>query len=300
MMTRFSAVLVAASLMTILTACDMTRPVDLDLPPFEPAIVVGGFVAADEPVEVRFGLSEDVLAPYDTARARVLAGVVLAAIYDGDGQFLDSLRYDLEGDGLRPIYRSDVRPAPGSTVELRASAPGVQSVRAVAVVPNLPVVRVRSVASGPDGFDRYEVTWPPSEIGAPYHIALTRAQDGTRVRFDSPSLELRASFESIDEPVDEDPSLGGARSYFGEAVLRAASNPFAIDLRIPPNRFDNQPPSARLHVTAVSDDFARYHQSVEVQERTVRDPFVEPTAVYSNVDGGLGAFVGFATTTVSL
>lgn len=52
----------------------------------------------------------------------------------------------------------------------------------------------------------------------------------------------------------------------------------------------------RTHVTrtVVSADYARYQQSVEVQRASAGNPFVQPSRVFTNVEGGLGAFVGSA------
>lgn len=297
---RFWSVLMLAGMFA---GCDFgsSKPVDIDLPDVAPRLVVGGFVSPGGPVEIRVGRSVGLLAPPDTAGARALGRTLRAALYDEGGRFLDSLRVVTGAGGAYPLFRSTVVPAPGRRYELRASAEGLPDVRAVAEIPIPVPLRVRREADAPDGQTRVTLAWDDPPGASVYQIALALVGENTAgsVSFASTDPLLRTSFERLDATGDADPTADGGVRYFSpRAVFRDA----AFDgqthetLIIVDSNLFGEPLPFRVTLTVVSADYARYQQSVEVQRASAGDPFVQPSRVFSNVEGGLGAFVGSAGT----
>ncbi len=301
---RFWSVLILAG---VLAGCDFgsSKPVDIDLPEVEPRLVVGGFISPDEPVEIRVGRSVGLLAPPDTAGARALSRTLRAALYDESGLFLDSLRFVTGVGGAYPLFRSTVVPVPGRRYELRASAAGLPDVRAVAEIPVPVPLRVRREANAPDGQTRVTLSWDDPPGASVYQIALARvgANVSSSVSFASTDPVLRTSYERLDATADADPTVDGGVRYFSpRAVFRDA----AFDgqthetLIIADARIFGEPFPFRVVLSVVSADYARYQQSVEVQRASAGNPFVQPSRVFTNVEGGLGAFVGSAGMSVAV
>lgn len=288
-------------LLLALAGCDFafSKPVEIELPDTEPRLVVGGFLSPDGPVEVRVGRSVSLLSPADTAGTRALGRSLRAALYDDAGRFLDSLRIVAGAGGAYPLFRSAVVPAPGRRYELRASAAGLPDVRAVAEIPVPAVLRLRRETDAPDGQARVTLAWDDRPGAAVYQIALTDVGDDAFnfVPFASTDPLLRTSYERLDASGDADPAVDGGVRYFGRrAVFRDA----AFDGRTHETvltvyaRAFGEPRPFRATLSVVSADYVRYQQSVEVQRASSGNPFVQPSRVFSNVEGGLGAFVGSA------
>lgn len=300
------AVCVLVVLAGALTGCDFSKPLDVPLPDYAPRITVGGFVSPGGPVTVRFGVSEGVLAPYDSAGVDALAGVVRAALFDEAGGFLDSLRYDPSDIGLYPLYRSTVVPQPGRRYELRASAPGLPDVRAVAGVPVPVLLRVRTDGVDGAGRTRLVLSWDDPPGDGVYHVALVgagSANAGQPLSFYSPDPVLRSAFGRLDEPTDIEPDpQGGLAVFSGQAVLRDRTfdgGAHETVVLVEPDFFTGAPQRARAILSVISADYARYQQALEVQREASGNPFAEPSEAFSNVEGGLGAFVGYASSTVT-
>ena len=277
------------------------RPSTIDLPEVAPRLVVGGFLSPDGPVEIRVGRSVGLLAPSDTAGAHTLARTLRAALYDENGRFLDSLRAIAGPGGAYPLFRSSVVPVPGRRYELRASAAGLPSVRAIAEIPAPVPLRLRREADAPDGRARVTLAWDDPPGPAVYQITIARIGDNTSgpLSFASSDPVLRTSYERLDATSDADPTADGGVRYFIRAVFRDASfdgRAHESNLLVGSNQGDD-PELFAIVLSVVSPDYARYQQAIEVQRATSGNPFVQPTEAFSNVEGGLGAFVGFASTT---
>ena len=291
----------------VLAGCDFSasKSIDIDLPEAEPRLVIGGFISPEGPVEIRVGQSAGLLAPTDTAGTRALARTLRAALYDESGGFLDSLRAVPSASGIYPLFRSTVVPAPGQRYELRASASGLPAVRAVAEIPVPVAPRVTREAAQPDGQTRVTLRWDDPPGAAVYEITLPRLGPGAfgNVSFSSTDPILRTAYDLLDAAGEADPTDDGGVRHFGRrAVFRDA----AFDGRARETRLvvddlspfgDRQP--FRVTLSVISADYVRYQQSVEVQRESAVNPFVQPSRVFSNVEGGLGAFVGFAGASVA-
>ena len=290
-------------LLLLLAGCDFesTSPLDIALPDYAPQLVVGAFVSPDGPIEARFAVSAALLAEYDADASRRLGPVLRAAIYDEAGALLDSLRWDASAGGPYPLFRSTVVPRAGQRYEMRASAPGLPPVRAVADVPRVVAVRV---APGSGDANSVRVSWDDPPGPAVYRIGLTFLGDlsDRRADFTSPDLLLRRSYQDLDGAASIE--TDGLQYFSGEALVRDAAFDgqtytvpvTALTLYVRPE--DRR--ALRVTLSVLSPDFARYMQALDVQQASAGNPFVQPTDAFTNVEGGLGAFVGWSSASVTV
>ena len=81
----------AAALPLLFAACDFEQVIELDVPPYEPRLVLGGFPTPDSVFAVRVGRSASALAPSDFDPLALVVDDARLALFDADGTFLDSL-----------------------------------------------------------------------------------------------------------------------------------------------------------------------------------------------------------------
>lgn len=297
--------LATAVAVVALSGCDFQAPVDIDLPTYDPLLVVGGFLEAGAPIEVRFGESLPAESGATTGTPWLGPGV-LAVLYDPIGQVLDTLVYrPPDPGGIYPRYTSEVVAEPGESYELRATAPGLPSVRASARVP-LPVpVTVRSVGLRDIAgvtYESVEAVWTDPEGPTTYALS-SRATDERSVNrlrpFVSADPSLREGYSGLGRPREVRPEEGaGPRGYSRAAYL--TDEGFDGEVRTVTILFDRQRRNGigddvSICLSVLSDEMVRYMRALEVQRSTASDPFVQPTEAYTNVEGGLGAFAGYAT-----
>lgn len=148
------------------SACDFTPALDIDTPPFEPALTVNAVLFADSTVRVRVTQARD---PYATAPANgygagLWASVVGASVtLQRNGGPAETLRYRPQtcAANFNPqtgeprtvecgLFVTDTPVSGGAAYTLRAEAPGLPSVEATARVPVRPSVQaqVTPLASG--------------------------------------------------------------------------------------------------------------------------------------------------------
>lgn len=311
-MRSLSAFLLALS--GFLGACDFAAPVDIDLPPYEPRVVVGGFVEAGAPVEIRFARSMAAEAT-DTSATPYLGAGGEVVLFDGNGAVLDTLRaVSPQFGSLYPRYVSAVVAEGGARYELRATFPGLPPVRAVTTVPQPVTLTLRDLGPAPVGNEetnvgrRVELAWTDAAGSTAYAVTAIQPDQpagySQQVTFSSLDLALREDYDQLGRPRAVNPELGGSpeQSYFGDAFfLDDDFDGAARALELVAIVYDTPGPDVvRLGVSVLSDDFVRYMTALRVQQRSASDPFVEPTQAFTNVEGGLGVFAGFAPTTVDL
>jgi hypothetical protein len=311
----------------LLAACDFEQVIDLDVPPYQPRLVVASFPQPDSVFTVRVGRSVSALepiGPWGSGPGEVRdARVVLLA---EDGAFLDSLRYVPPG-GSTPwepsgegSYRSvrGLRPEAGRTYHLEVRAPGYPTAAATTTIPHpvpVEVVSGGSVSVPPYGgwVPRVHVTVADPPGARVYVIEVNErvvGRDRHPLQFSSADPLLRANLETLDDAVDLniDGRQPDRRTYYGTAYVRnsafaGGSRTFLLDLHgealsapqpSPPNR------SVVVTLHTLSADYVRYQQTLALQRRDEGNPFAEPVRLHSNVRGGLGVFAGYASHTVTV
>lgn len=83
--------------------------------------------------------------------------------------------------------------------------------------------------------------------------------------------------------------------YFSNGKFKGRSETF--DLYVD-QEYISQEYDLKVRVLTLSKDFFEFATSYQKQKNNAGNPFAEPTQVYSNVEGGLGIFAGYAVTEV--
>lgn len=105
--------------------------------------------------------------------------------------------------------------------------------------------------------------------------------------FSADDADLRDNFAD-DGPVRVQTEFAPRAVYLAPL---AESRTVTFLFRVP---LSGAPPSLRLIVTALSADLRRHLASVDRQNAYGNTPFVEPVRVFTNVEGGVGIFAGYA------
>lgn len=282
----------------ITSACDFSAPVEINLPPYVPVLVLGGFVEAGSRVEVRFAASRPAESA-GTSGTPYLGPGVRAVLYDGAGLVLDTLSYASPTAGsIYPRYLSDVVAEAGARYELRAEFAGLPPVRAVADVPRPVAATIRDLgpAADPNGdpLRRITISWTDPPGPTTYAITASRSASDF-LPFSSADPDLRDGYEGLGLPVVVNPDGGNTTPGFSVGAYLTdetfAGSDRTVVLLVPA---PSQGESAQITLSVISDEMVRYMRALRIQQANIDNPFVEPTDAYSNVEGGLGAFVGYA------
>jgi hypothetical protein len=123
--------------------------------------------------------------------------------------------------------------------------------------------------------------------------------------FRSSATSLRESFDRLDVAVDIDLDVDPeGRYFFGRALFRdglfaGTSHEIELDAFYYETG-GNAPTTIPVTLSTLSEDYVRYQQTLALQDVTGDNPFAEPVRIHSNVEGGLGAFAGYTSSTVTL
>ena len=312
----------AAALATLVAAavagCDFEQIVELDVPPYEPHLVVGGFPTPDSVLAVRIGQSVSVLDPVDDAFGlpSPLLSDARVAVYDEAGVLLDSLRYEGTDDYFG-AHRSasGFVPSPGQTYTLRVSAPGLPDAEATTRIP-VPVpfeVRYEGEIETPYEYERrvrlvVTLDDPVGEQAYALSVSSVLEVDGEPPRwlshpFRSTDPVLKGGIEEIDTAVGIDFQSGDYFSvaYFRDRLFAGASREMELELSIFTYYAQEEDiDELTVELAVMDEDYVRYQQTLETQRINNENPFAEPVRLHTNVRGGTGVFAGYATYQVTV
>lgn len=305
---RPRTVVFAAALLC--SACDFQQIVEIDLPPYTPRLVVGSFPSPDSTFKVELARSVSVLEPETLSGREQRISDARVELFDGEGNFIDVLR----GRGAG-TYGTQRYPEPGATYTLRIEAEGFPRAEATTTLPE-PVpfsAEIEEVQRGSFGerTARLRITVPDLPGRRSYSLAVSQDNQNTGedlrypAGFRSSDLLLREDYSRLDVAVDIEVELEGNERYFyGQAVFRDAlfeGEPHTFVLDVTLGNFDSlNPPEIVVLLAALSEDYVRYRQTLAVQNETEENPFAEPVQIFSNVDNAIGAFAGYASTSIAL
>ena len=282
-----------------------TKPGDVDLPPYEPKLVLHGYVALGDTFRIALGRtlkSEGLLArPEDTY---VKNGWMV--LYEG-GVFLDSLKYD--SASFR--YQSSSRIAiAGKQYTIRAGAPGFPSIEAMSIAPapisTNSVVRKRNTRRNSSGTWLDDITIifndPAGERNF-YLATLEGRYGGMCVHSYDPSVEVAApDLVAFGETncIDNDRIMYNDKTFNGTTKqLTISGDDFALE---PYQDLTNgqvyRSVLKRYHVT---EDYYRYFRGAERPVLETTGPgFFEPVMIKANVKNGFGLFTVYSMSIDSL
>ena len=283
--------LIAVSIVLALGAgCETS--VEIDLPDYQPQLVVNGTFQAQTALAVQVTQSQGILEDgplEEVEQARVL-------LYEGD-TLIDSLA---PGRGYA-TYWARTRPQAGRTYTLRVSAPGFEDVEATDRLP------------APVPFD-FEAEPHPEryEGGRYYTLTLTLDDPADQEQFYALSFwsidpynrtREQVLFMSADPILRENDVFG---EYLGEderTYLEAVFSDATIDgrrhrlrLNVWFNtilRIDEEiVQDYEVELATLSRHYYDFLRTRSLYRITSGNPFAEPVQVHSNVERGLGIFAG--------
>ena len=308
----------AAALATLVavSGCDFEQIVELDVPPYEPHLVVGGFPTPDSVLAVRVGQSVSVLDPVDDAFGlpSPLLRDARVAVHDEAGVLLDSLRYEGTDDYFG-AHRSasGFVPSPGQTYTLRVSAPGLPDAEATTRIP-VPVpfeVRYEGEIDTPYEYERrvrlaFTLDDPVGDQAYALSIVSTVTVEGETLLwrsfpFKSTDPVLKGGIEEIDTAVgiDFQSSDFFSVAYFRDRLFAGATREMELDVSVY-NAEHEGIDELTVELAVMDEDYVRYQQTLETQRINNENPFAEPVRLHTNVRGGTGVFAGYATYKVTV
>lgn len=282
-----------------LTQCE--SEIELDFSDFQPKLVINAQIGADSSFVIVIGESTTPVNP----------GV--GAIPEG----LEVTLTDLSNDKPVELYRENDKfvtglsesVKPGVRYLIKASAPGYETVQAIAEVPEkIEVSEVRvedfKIENSEVTIDKKNVSYTLSfafdNLKASYvHFIFKQYSTLNSGGVNPGTLELEYRL------TPEFPEESGYVRHVDNGVLvsideiqshpiRFKFNDFTIDAR------DEKLGILEVEIRTVSPEYYWYFVSLQRQVETLKDPFAEPVPVFSNVNGGLGNFSGYNTRIVNV
>lgn len=280
-------------------ACTKTRHVKL--PPFEPRLVLHGYVAVGDTFKIALGktLPQDAILPAEDTY--VTNGWVV--LYEND-VFVDSLKYNAAEDRY---VSSRAVAASGKLYKLRAGAAGYPGVEAVTTAP-LPVnissitwIKNTRRTSGGTMLDDLKFSFN-DPAGANFYLASLHFVNGINCVFTyDPAVERYTTdliaFEAIncidsDEVLYTDRSFNGASKEITLSTYAGSLNSFTD----PTSGMVYRPYIKKYNIT---EEYYRYLRTSTYQNVIFEDGALvtEPRTPKGNVKNGFGLFTVFAVVT---
>ncbi len=268
--------------------------VDLDIPSYEPRLAVYGFFSPDNAWDITLYRSA---APAEAVAAEDLVIADAVVVVSGQ-QGRDTLQAVAPGR-----YRSSLKPSVGEEYGLEIEAPGFDPVRALGSTPERPQVGTPRIDPiGTDIFTkRFRIVFTVDDpTGANYYRVGLFRDASHHGREWSP-----ISFSSTDPAFRYSPDLVGALdlegghghyqiAYFNDDLFEGGSRTFELFVDLYLTGRGNAIPPADLVVTSMSESYFEYHRTLELQRYNHGDPLAEPVGLFSNIEGGVGVFGGYA------
>lgn len=242
------------------------------------------------------------------------------AVFDSNGQFLDSLNHTTNG-----IYRGTQMASANKSYTVKASAGRLGSVWASDYIPEaVPIISWDTTTTSFTEFDntqkRLQIEYTINDPGGSenfYEIELYLTQEyylsyqydpntGTQwidtVFYDQPFRSLY-SFSTADPillselQVDIGETMYYANSLaYSDALFNGKNQTFRIVLD-----YYQGGANIDMELKSCSEAYYKYKRTLENYYYTEGDPFSQPVQVFNNIEnGGLGIWAGYATTVVNI
>ncbi len=314
--------------MLALSACQHDLVLDADVPEAPAELVVNALFQPDSTWTVHVNSSTPLLGlakpeAIENATVELFEGNHLVEVLPFDRTlFLQTIMFEdaiaSEG-GTVARYRSLAeRPEAGSTYRIRVAAPGFTTVEGISRIPSqvriseatyLPNVGQNEI--GPLAEIRLSFADPVNEANY-YNIRLhNRGFDKQTQLATSLSYGFSVISDLQDDFFGADPDdfLGEDEPFevkedgitFSDAFFDGETKEVVLQLRggaacgsttQPNDRFVCQ---TVVELTSISEEFYRYHRTLQLQNETRENPFAERVAIQSNLTNGLGVFAGYRT-----
>lgn len=262
--------------MPLLFSCE--KEADIELPETNPKLVVSCFISPDiDSVLAYIQWSRPVFSSEDTDRPNDNLEVSIS-----DGSSIAYLSYDFNiGQYVLPTAEFPL--AFGVEYTLRVKAPTGEEVVARTTIP----AELPSIASATVDSSSYTNNFGEEINEFIYKTTLndnsTDFQYYRFIYYNEDTWFPGKTYSSIEgQSYLDDESLIDGQLYVEENITYYG--------------FNGAVSNKRLAILNCSESYYRYHKTL--QNQSFGNPFAEPTIVYSNVEGGLGAFGGYRMTVV--
>jgi len=264
------------------TGC--SKNLDLALPAHEPLLVLNGVFHPDSVFMVDLSSNNPMSSNQDFPSVTNASAKLFR-----NGQFLTDLHHSKDG-----IYKAQIKPQALEQYQIKVTAPDFPPISATSNVPSLPVVEqvIASVSNPRDPvFSGKEVNVSlkledgPAEENFYFLQAYTYATDHlgkTYTKF------ITVSFISPDEYNFQ----RDARYFFSDKVLKAESTKLILHLETDPSD------TTILQIARITPEYYKYGKTFN--EHHYADHNINKTAVFNNVQNGLGLFAGYNAITISI
>ncbi len=277
--------IILGTLLLSLSSC-LERPADLDQPPYQPKLVVNALISNEEDLVIQVSESVGALSPEEPdylgdANIELRANGVLTA--------------PLTYDSFSFVYELFEKPVPGVRYDLVVTHPKfTAAATASTTLPRNVVLNnlnlIDSVGVDSAGAPISELTFDLSDPAGDenfYRLGML---------YYSPALTQFLPFEfNTSDAVLLNPStvqLDDGSYQFNDVLFNGQTRKFTVRF---PSTLATSTPRFMVQVEALSEDYFKYINSIELYNSSGNNPLQEPVFIHSNVSGGLGIFAGAIT-----
>jgi hypothetical protein len=298
MMKRIAAIIVIA-----FCICYCTKPVDINLPPHDPRLVLHGYVTVGDTFKIALGKTMVLDTLAGSGKTYVNNGWVL--LYENN-TFLDSLKY--KAAESRYVSSRTIA-APGKTYRIRAGAPGFPEIEAVTYAPfPLPTISLshsKNTGSTSGGLllDDIKFSFNDPAGENDFYLAVLHTSDGSNCVYTyDPSVEkytvTLAPFSDGGNCIENTRILFTDKIFNGTLKEMTLST-YSSSLEPYTNPYTgvvSQPYLTRYHIT---EDYFRYYKTAINQDDIFEEgpSLTIPRMAKGNVKNGYGLFTVFAAVT---
>ena len=292
-----------------LAACEnfFETQIELPVPDHEPVIALTGFVSSSDTgmVSLRITRTYGLFEEYPSEADDQLSGATARLFENGDLLMEFEESEDFITNYQAPI--PGVFGGIGNTYQLEVSHPDLGSAKAVQTIPEpVPVSDISfrplnpNSLSGTEGELEITLTDPAGEENFYEFLILQRC---SYTYIDYNGNEVTEEFEdpvSISNELSTDPNL---TIGYNNATLLVSDQNFDGEKVTLRTEFyyctDGEPMEEDKEIftlvwRTVTPDYFYFSRSLNASQNAADNPFAEPVSLYSNVEGGIGAFCMYA------
>ncbi len=291
-----------------LVAATCERPVELPFDIPDPRLVVVCNFTGDSFFLVQVSKSRSAL---DQSPEEYIANAKVD-IYQGD-TFIETLELVPRGGGIRTPYyiTRELIPKQGVIYTIRVEAPGFETVMAQSSMPEATEIisfNLSDIVSGPteNGDLRYDYNAVISFADLPeevnyYHLNLYQQLLAFElVEGDTNLIDSTIQAVVFSNSINNNFLL----AYFKGGILfedkAFQSNRIVIPVAVQINPESQLIGKVYAELRTVSDEYYKFHQTLNQQQNNPGGTFTEPVIVFNNIENGHGIFAGYNASTDSV
>lgn len=290
-----------------ISSCELV--VDVDLPEFEPSLVLNGTISTDDTlITIFLSQDKDILANANNYDFKDVSDAEVI-LYEGESMLQELVETD------PGIYVSTLQPVKGKTYTIKASKSGFESIEASTTIPlETPDILINSMSLRPTEYGgenirlSYTINDKPGKDYYEIKLYVLFNYEESYYDEDLDSLIVMKSEANWEEiwynkvGADLDEFEENSENYtLSDELFNGRSKEFLIEFDNPywySNYYDKPSDASdttklKMVVKKLNEEYYRYLVSSQLQYDVDGSPFSEPVQVYSNVVNGYGIFSSF-------